>query len=379
MTVLAWSLSGSSLVQGSDPPPRVPLSKVESGEPLRGRIEGTATPGARIRLFLERPARPGSRFYWVQTDGPPIALEGQTGPDLRLTVPANASSLAFLLAVSDESAIKTVPFPIAVVARPAEAMPASNRSVEPLPVPRADAGDDAIGLVGRRVTLNGSESRPSDGLAYRWLQVDGPQVVELDEAGRFCSFVPPAVGQYRFALVVAHENRISRADFVSVSVGSLPGSPVGPKPLPLPGFGSPNQAFAPVTPPVGPAPTPLDLAVRQALANLDDAPVVAGPLAEVFHSAALRMDLYRTYGEIFSEISRRLDAVVPADPVRRGRWNALLFEPLTTQTVGSLLPLGLDLRVPGSQETPLTGVQKQELRGIFERLAQGLAPARAIR
>jgi hypothetical protein len=207
-------------------------------------------------------------------------------------------------------------------------------------------------------------------------------MVTLDESGRFCSFVPTAPGQYRFALVVAHDNQISPADFVTVAVGSLPASTPAPAPSPLPLLGSGNPTFAPPmmpTAPASPPPTPLDLAVAQALATLDDAPMVVGPLAEIFEAASLRMELYRTYGEIFSELSRRLEAVVPADPIRRGRWNTVLFEPMTAQTIATLLPLGLDLRAPGSQDTPLTPAQKRELRGLFDRLARRLGSARTPR
>jgi hypothetical protein len=267
-----------------------------------------------------------------------------------------------------------VAFNFPIVACSTSPVAAPPPVLDSISTPKADAGDDTIGLVGRRVTLNASESRPREGLNYRWIQVDGPQVVGLDEAGRFCSFLPAVSGIYRFALVVAHENRISPADFVVVSVGTPP----GPTPLAVNAAPSVAPSMMPGMP-IPAANSPLDAAVSQALATLDDAQMVAGPLAEVFQAASLRMDLYRTYGEIFSEMSRRLDAVVPTDPVRRSRWNTVLFEPLTAQTVAGLVPLGLDLRVPGSQDAPLTNAQKQELRTLFDRLARRLAPPRPSR
>jgi hypothetical protein len=378
LTVFALWFGGDA--GGSEPSLLLPDAKVEAGTSLKGRVDGSVSPGSRVRLCLEQPPKPGSRVLWVQTDGPTFGLEGQTGPELRLTVPPGAGSLGFLLVVNDEQGIKTATFhlPIGSGASPSIAMPGSVPALDSLSTPKADAGDDTIGLVGRRVTLNASESRPRDGLNYRWIQVDGPQLVALDEAGRFCSFVPTVSGVYRFALVVAYENRISPADFVVVSVGTPPGAPTGP--TPLAGNASPSVAPS-MTPgmPVQAAISPLDAAVSQALATLDDAPIVAGPLAEIFQAASLRMDLYRTYGEIFSEMSRRLETVVPTDPIRRSRWNALLFEPLTAQTVAGLVPLGLDLRVPGSQDAPLTNVQKQELRTLFDRLARRLASPRPSR
>src|SRR5689334_8887454 len=61
--------------------------------------------------------------------------------------------------------------------RPA-APPAGTSSMRPAgatmrllaTLPRADAGDDLIGLVGRRVTLNGRSSTPAGRIGFRWIQ-----------------------------------------------------------------------------------------------------------------------------------------------------------------------------------------------------------------
>ena len=362
LAICLFGLVGGSAA--ADPPAP---SDVKAG--LIGPIAtgAKATPGSRITLKLDRPARPNCHYYWVQTGGPPVDLGVRTGPVLELTVPSGAESLAFVLVMGSDQGIETATFAVPIVGDPTP-----SGSLNPPHGPNADAGDDLIGLVGRRVTMNGSASSPGDGLGYRWIQVDGPPAGKFDDADRYCSFVPTAAGVYRFALVVARENRISPADFVTVSVGMLP----APGPTAL---GPLSQAVAPPVlsrPMPGPA---LEAAVTSALAALDDAPVVAGPLSDVFKDASTRLDLYRTYGEIFSEISRRLDGVIPSDPIRRARWNTLVFEPLTTQTIAAMLPLGLDLRGPIGQDALLTSAQKQELRGLYDRLSKQLVTIRQPR
>jgi hypothetical protein len=227
---------------------------------------------------------------------------------------------------------------------------------------KADAGDDQIGLVGRRITVNGSGSLPLVGLSYRWLQISGPEVNAPVEAASYYSFVPSAPGVYRFALVVAHESQISAPDYVNVTIGLPPGTPG------LPGRTAPNS-------PAG----ALDPSFSTAFQALDDAPVLAAPLASVFETSSSRMDLYQTYGEIYSELSRRLDGIIPQDPNRRARWNATLFEPLTQQLVARMFILGLDLRSPAGQSAQLSEPQKQELKGQFDRLAKQLRAVPAMR
>ena len=246
--------------------------------------------------------------------------------------------------------------------------------------PTADAGDDLIGLVGRKITLNGEGSSPADGLDYRWIQAEGPRVEGLAVAGPFSWFVPRAPGRYRFALVVARDNRISAPDFVEVIVGAMPPEAPG-RPAAAAGPGAPGVAApmlsASAVPPA--AASGVDAVVAAALGSLDDAPALAGPLAETFEASALRMDLYPTYGDLHSELSRRLDAIIPPDPIRRARWNGAFFEPLTAQFVAAMLPLGLDLRSPAGRAAPLTEPQKRELQAQFDRVARRIGPDRIAR
>ncbi len=328
---------------------------ITAGGPGAGTVTQARTPapGSRITLGLDNPVKPGSHYLWIQTIGPPLDLGDATGPKLRVTVPAGADALGFLLIVGDDQGIRTSRINVPIAPSPSQVADAVSAGPQARPELRADAGDDQIGLVGRRITLNGSESRPRRGVGYRWIQLTGPEVRSPVEADSYFSFVPGAPGLYRFALVVASENRVSAPDHVNVTVG-----------LPPAGATSPGLA-APLRPGGD-----LDLSLSAALFSLDDAGIVAGPLAGAFENASARMDLYQTYAEIYSELSRRLDAIMPQDPYRRARWNAALFEPLTQQLIARMVTLGLDLRYQAGQSARLSDPQKQELRSQFDRAAK---------
>ena len=325
------------------------------------RSQKPAEPGSRVTLRLDQSVKPGSHYLWVQTVGPPIDLGEPTNPELRLTVPRGAEALGFLLIVADERGIRTsrVDVPIAPPSHPEADAGGTSRGEATAPM--ADAGDDLLGLVGHRLTLNGSASRPRAGLAYRWLQVGGPEIRSPVESGSFYSFIPGAPGVYRFALVVARQDRISPPDYVNVTVGSPPGTATSP-------------SSAPAS-----AGDEVDAIVGSSLAAMEDAPALAGPLAEAFDAASFRMDLYQSYAEIYVELSRRLDAIMPQDAARRARWSAAVFEPLTRILIVRMLPTGLDLRSAAGQSAPLTIVQKRELKNQFERTARLLRSVQARR
>jgi hypothetical protein len=327
------------------------------------RTERPAVPGSRITLRPDPPVKPGSHYLWVQTRGPAVDAGEWTGPELRLRVPRGADALGFLLVVADDRGIRTARVDVPI------APPASSEAGPTGPAleagdPVAEAGEDRAGLVGRAITLDGSASRPRLGLAYRWVQVGGPEVRSPVEAGPSFSFVPGAEGVYRFALVVAHRGRISPPDHVTVTVGVPPGlrSAAGP--------GSPGAAPLP-------GDVELEAVVGTAWARLEGAPSLADPLAEVFSTAAFRMDLYSSYADAYSELSRRLDAILPRDPIRRAHWGAALFQPLTRVVVARLLPSGIDLRTAAGRSTPLTDSQKGELKDQFERIARIIRAARS--
>jgi hypothetical protein len=326
------------------------------------KTEEPAVPGSKITLRLDQAVKPGSRYLWLQTMGPPINVGERTGPELKLTVPLGADALGFLLIVADDQGIRTSQVDVPIV--PADPQLSASRPTQGVAsaAPWADAGDDQIGLVGRQITLNGSASRPQNGLAYRWIQVGGPEIRSPADNGSFFSFVPSSAGVYRFALVVARQEQISPPDYVTVTVGLLPG------------LAAPAPGLAPVA-----TGDELDAIVSASMASIDDATGLAPQLADVFSTASFRMDLYQTYADLYTELSRRLDAILPQDPSRRARWSAALFEPLTRILIVRMLPLGVDLRSPAGQAAPLTAAQKTELRSQFDRTARLLRSVRAGR
>ncbi|MEO6807585.1 MAG: hypothetical protein ABI353_00535 [Isosphaeraceae bacterium] len=229
-------------------------------------------------------------------------------------------------------------------------------------LPKADAGDDQIGLVGRRITLNGSLSEPSGQLGYRWIQLGGPQAVSMVQDQYILSFTPQVPGVYRFALLVAADSAISEPATVDVTVG------IPPAPL---ATAAPPVAQPPALVPPPPPPPPIDELARTALASLNDGASAAEPLSSTFEALADRMDLYKSYSDLFSEMSRRLDAFVPREPAIRAVWIDRLFTPLTGRMVEQLRVEGLDLTHPGAASVPLTPAQKVKLVELFRSISQG--------
>lgn len=327
------------------------------------KVEGVATPGSRVRLQVDDAHRSGRHFLWFQTGGPPVELSNRTEPELKVTIPPGADELHFLLVVGDEHGLREANVSIPVASSPSDR---SEPPANPSPgIPEADAGDDQVGLVGRRITLNGCGSTPSDGLHYRWIQVEGPPVDSTIEDGKFLSFIPKMAGRYRFALLVASSGQISAPDDVRVDVGLPPTST--------------SSALLPASAGTLPPTDAIDTLLNSTFSTLVDAPSMAGPLSETFQATALRLDLYRTPEDLFNELTRRLDSVMPKDPANRARWNSTFFEPLTRLMLARLLALGLDLRTPQGYATPMTDLQKQELRGQFQALSARLESARQTR
>jgi hypothetical protein len=88
------------------------------------------------------------------------------------------------------------------------------------------------------------------------------------------------------------------------------------------------------------------------------------------------MDLYRSYAEAYSELSRRLESLLPADPVRRAVWDERLFAPLTVHLIEGMRAEGLDLRRPEAQNVALTSGQRARLAELFRSMSQGFRATR---
>jgi hypothetical protein len=317
------------------------------------RPVGIAAPGLRIALDGSGSTGQPRWYRWVQTQGPPTPLDTDGGPIARLTVPAGAGSLSYLLLVGNGAGAD-----VASVTVPVETKGTTARASEL----RADAGDDQIGQVGRQVTLNGIRSIPRGRLGYRWVQAAGPKVSLKIEDGYTFTFVPQADGLYQFALVVASGSEISEPDYVIVAVG-----------VPLPPRVEESVAVS------APAPAPVSLKdlARTALSEVEGGPSAGDDLGEAFQDVSSRLDLYTSYDELMVELTRRLVEVVPAEARRRSAWLGHVFAPLTARVIDRMRAEGLDLSQADGRAAELTRPQRKVLAEQFRSIAEGFRTAGA--
>lgn len=326
---------------GAEPRPLAELSRPRAV----ARFEGLAAPGAKVTLSGGESTGQGLRFRWVQTSGPSVALDDPQGRSATFTVPEKAETVGFLLVAANGVGLDSTSVTVPVDPRDRGRAAASGL--------KADAGDDVAGLVGRQITLNGGHSEPKGKVGYRWLQLGGPKVRLKLEDGYIYSFVPTSPGIYRFALVVAVGSEISEPDPVTVSVGAA-------------------MATAPADlPPEASEPTPVDEAARAALSASPGGVAAAGPLADAFLGVSERMDLYRSYADVFQELTHRLAPVLPTDRLSRLAWDERLFAPLTARLIEAMRGEGLDLRLTEGQRAELTAGQRARLSEQFRAMAEG--------
>jgi hypothetical protein len=356
--LLFVGLGGSGSVEGQEFLKPSAAVEVPSTSPAVGpsnlappkavvRVSGTATPG--LPIVLDGSGSTGQNLWyrWAQTQGSPVAMESPASASSRVVVPEGTSSLSFLLVVGNaqgaDMAGMTVPIDPKARERKGESV-------------RADAGDDAVGQVGKQVTLNGMRSEPRGKIGYRWLQMAGPPVSLKIEDGYVFSFVPSTTGIYQFALVVASGSEISEPDLVTVSI-------------------APASSLSPPQP--EPAAPKLDLKglAGATLGTVEDGLSQGEALSSVFEGIAGRLGLYRSYEELLSELSRRLESIVPSDPARRSLWFREVFSPLTARVVERLRLEGLDLRVPEGRAAELTTAQRTALADAFRAIAEGFRSA----
>jgi hypothetical protein len=308
------------------------------------RYNGTPSPGARITVGVPGPEDPTTSYRWTQIEGPAVKIDDVTKPQIEMTIPPDAQKLVFLLTLKDGRGERSARVSIPIKPR------AEQNATDS---PRADAGDDQIGLVGRRITLNGSSSPSQGKIFYRWIQIGGPEVVEVVPDKKIYSFIPSKPGIYRFALLVARNNAISKPDEVVVVVGEHPGAS-GVKTKDVIGGAISSSALGPATP--------------GAVNN--SGRLTTDIVAEVFEAISDRVDLYSTFADLTSELTRRLDTVIIKDPYARQYWSQLVFMPLTQRTVAELLPDGLNLALPQSHHQTLTPSQKTKLQILFRTYSQ---------
>src|SRR3954454_6731453 len=61
------------------------------------RTDLPAVPGAKLALEAGRGAPEGTRFRWVQIEGPPVEIVDPSRPTIQITIPAGAERLGFVL------------------------------------------------------------------------------------------------------------------------------------------------------------------------------------------------------------------------------------------------------------------------------------------
>jgi hypothetical protein len=353
----ALSLPGEAVAEAVAPRIEVSTSEVRTDSP--------AVPGAKLALEADRGAPAGTRFHWTQIEGPPVDFGDPSRRSIEVVIPSGAERLGFVLVAARPDFVRVVRVLVPLQDESSQ----SSWGAQPSGKVKADAGDDQVGLVGHRVTLNSSRSRPGDGKNARWLQVSGPVVGAPQQQGPFFSFVPKSPGLYKFLLMVAGEGELSEPDEVTVLVGSPPTSN---------GLTMPAASGFQTVPPPAPQLTP-EQVLSAALPRLSSGSKVASEVADVLEAVAHRATLYESFGMLQSELARRLDVVLPAEPASRTAWAEGVFSPLAAYTTGQLLASGLDVRQPQGLRQPLTDAQKERVRDHFERLARAFRAALATR
>jgi hypothetical protein len=325
------------------------------------RTDAPASPGAKLNLRIDQELVAGTRFHWTQVEGPPVKIDDPSQAAIQIMIPRGTDHLGFLLVAATPEMIRV--FRVKVPIRRATD---SWGARSPGRI-RADAGDDQVGLVGHRVTLNGSRSLPGDGSTARWLKISGPSILEPQAQGPFFSFIPSESGTYRFVLLVAGDGAISEPDEVTVLVGMPPNE------------GRAQSAMTPGSNLPSMQPPSFEQSVSETIPRLAEGARIASDVADVMRSIADRAKLYSCFQELQSELTRRLDVVIPTDPAQRQMWVRTIFEPLGTYTAAELLPFGLDLRQPRSLQQPLNPSQQERIGEHFEKVARAFRADRMAR
>jgi hypothetical protein len=323
------------------------------------KFNGSPAPGLKLELDATRSIGDELRFSWLQTRGPKIELARPDSPRLSLTVPGDASELAFVLFASGRGGTDRTELVIPLVLHPGAGRPGSLV---------ADAGDDQTAVVEHRVTLNGLRSRqlapggdpgsqPGGRLAYRWIQVSGPAVPTIEQSW-VCMFTPREPGLYRFLLVIASNGEISQPDAVDIWVTNQV-----PRELT---DGSVPQSDA--------TPSKISAGLRAIPGGL----AKASELATTFEEASRRIGLYTAYQDVQLDLSRGLLSIIPSGETSRAAWERALLNPLSQAIVRSMAPTGLDLSNPEADSLPLDDAQKQRLRALFIEIARGCRAAAGL-
>ena len=177
----------------------------------------TVSEGNQVRLDASKSIDPDdgiSGYQWRQTGGPVVALSGSNSVSPAFTAPdveSQGASLTFELTVTDTGGLQDTDTCVVTV-----------KWVNAVPV--ADAGPDQQVVEGAQITLDGSNSRDTDGTiaAYRWRQTDGAPVTLSNATSPRPVFTAPKVdlqnGSLTFELTVTDDGGLQNQDSCIVNI-----------------------------------------------------------------------------------------------------------------------------------------------------------------
>ena len=88
-------------------------------------------------------------------------------------------------------------------------------------------------------------------------------------------------------------------------------------------------------------------------------------IAGVLEAIASRTSLYTSFADLSSEIIRRIDGVLPADPECSPILVQRRLRELTQHITTEMLTVGLDLRTPNAVNSSLSSLQQDKLHKLF--------------
>ncbi len=308
------------------------------------KVSGIASPG--LKLTLDGSGSSGGRVWyrWIQTQGSRVKIQGFDQAVATFVVPDDATNLGFVLVVGSTGGVDARSLIVEV-----EETDQDDSDV----TLKADAGGDQSAVVGRRVVLDGIKSEPKGRVRYRWVQSGGPKATITTTAGSSCSFTPETPGTYQFALLVLGANDlVSEASVVTVAVKH---PSLGP------------EARATDRPAMA-----IDEMARTSLMSIPGSSRYVGKLAGEFDLMAARADSFKNYFEMISELTHRLDMVVPREVGRRAEWMDQFFKPWMGKIALEMRPTGVDFDQPVGQVKVLSKAQRARLVEQLRFTAAGL-------
>ena len=176
-----------------------------------------------------------TNFLWEQIEGPLVIISGAESTQAPFTAPNVNEPAELVFQVTAYSSLGTLSIPVLPDSFDLSAdlnVPATDTvtiTVEPIPLPDVDAGDDISANAGETVALGEDTEINLDGVAskFTWIQTSGPEVELLDADTANPSFTVPVVSEATtlvFKLTVETRDGVSASDTLSVTIdpGPLP-------------------------------------------------------------------------------------------------------------------------------------------------------------